>query len=151
MERRQYLVWHNWGFDPFTNRIMHILNVEFVSLFSGDIYFYEYQKLLRYGTQCSIMSMSIIAQKRIWRGLRCGSCCVCNNNLEGHNWCHNVKVSAPSGNRTQGNCLEGNYVTTTPMVLFLKLQVSSIITIPPNWEQIKDLTLFSWTQYLHSL
>ena len=106
---------------------------------------YEHQKLLRYGTQCSIMSMSIIAQKRIWRGWRCGSCCVCNNNLEGHNWCHNVKVSAPSGNRTQGNCLEGNYVTTTPMVLFLKLQVSSIITIPHHWEQIKDLRLFSWT------
>ena len=99
MERRQYLVWHNWGFDPFTNRIMHILNVEFVSLFSGDIYLWTCsetnQKLLRYGTQCSIMSMSIIAQKRTWRGLRCGSCCVCNNNLEGRKWCHNVKVHHP--------------------------------------------------------
>ncbi len=33
--------------------------------------------------------------------------------------------AAPSGNRTQGNCLEGNYVTTTPMVLLVDEQSAS--------------------------
>lgn len=28
--------------------------------------------------------------------------------------------TAPTGNRTQGNCLEGSYVTTTPLVPLLK-------------------------------
>ena len=29
--------------------------------------------------------------------------------------------TAPTGNRTQGKCLEGIYVTTTPLVLVLHL------------------------------
>ena len=35
--------------------------------------------------------------------------------------------NAPSGNRTQGKCLEGIYVTTTPMVLLLGWELSSTI------------------------
>ena len=30
-----------------------------------------------------------------------------------------MKLNTPTGNRTRGNCLEGNYVTTTPLVLML--------------------------------
>ena len=37
-------------------------------------------------------------------------------------------ISAPSGNRTRGKCLEGTYVTTTPMVLLLHFEEVSIIS-----------------------
>jgi hypothetical protein len=32
-----------------------------------------------------------------------------------------AKADAPTGNRTQGKCLEGIYVTTTPSALELRL------------------------------
>ena len=34
--------------------------------------------------------------------------------------CSWQKIDAPTGNRIQGKCLEGTYVTTTPQVLLLE-------------------------------
>ena len=39
-----------------------------------------------------------------------------------HHWqraCEQKMIAAPTGNRTQGKRLEGVYVTTTPLVLYL--------------------------------
>ena len=45
---------------------------------------------------------------------------------------YTIGPTAPTGNRTQGKCLEGIYVTTTPLVLLLtkiKIDYKSLITI----------------------
>ena len=60
-------------------------------------------------------------------------CCVlCTSWIE-----KGVSVSAPTGNRTQGKCLESAYVTTTPLVLLnlTNLQIFVKITIHSS-EQI---------------
>ena len=51
----------------------------------------------------------------------------------------NKRILAPSGNRTQGKCLEGIYVTTTPMVLLL-LSVS--------YQQIQSFILMTLTSFI---
>ena len=57
------------------------------------------------------------------------------------------RFSAPTGNRTQGKCLEGTYVTTTPQVLAYIFDLSKFINYM-QWFHKKNKALMIFFYFI---